>query len=127
MVSKKQVIAGPLKTVRRVLSLSRASRTGDVALLTGQIRLCNEVLMTEYTMQDPTRTVLDDVIATLARAGCVRDDLERTMVWLRDRTDCPVEPLTRSAVIGEFLVDVRCEVKVKVKAKAYRPLVRDAG
>ena len=129
MVQKKKIIGGPLEIGGRVLSLSRAIRAGDFVFLTGQIPMKNSVLMTTGTVQEQTRAILDDITATLATAGCTRDDVVKSMVWLRDRDDFPgfdavygeyfpVEPPTRSAVVSELLVDVRVEVEVV----AYSPL-----
>ena len=85
--------------------------------------------MTEGTIEDQTRAVLDDITATLALAECTRDDVIKAMVWLRDRNDFPgfnmiygeyfpIEPPTRSAVVSDLLVDVRVEVEVV----AYHPI-----
>ena len=128
MARKKQVIGGPLEIGGRVLSLSRAIRAGDFVYLTGQIPMKNGAPMTEGTVEDQTRAVLDDIRATLALAGCGLSDVVKAMVWLRDRADFPgfntvygeyfpVEPPTRSAVVSDLLVDVRVEVEVV----AYRP------
>lgn len=133
MTQKKQVIGGPLEIGGRVLSLSRAIRAGDFVFLTGQIPMRDGVPMTDGSIQDQTRAVLDDITATLAEAGCTRDDVVKAMVWLRERADFPgfneiygtyfpVDPPTRSAVVSDLLVDVRVEVEVV----AYRPLKKDA-
>ena len=132
MVDKKQVIGGPLEIGGRILSLSRAIRAGDFVFLTGQIPMRDGVPLTDGSVQDQTRAVLDDITATLAEAGRTRDDVVKTMVWLRERADFPgfnevygeyfpVEPPTRSAVVSDLLVDARVEVEVM----AYRPLGRD--
>ena len=129
MNKKKQIIGGPLEIGGRVLSLSRAIRAGDFVYLTGQIPMKNGVPMTDGSVEDQTRVVLDDITATLAEAGCVRDDVIKAMVWLRDRSDFagfnavygeyfPIEPPIRSAVVSDLLVDARVEVEVV----AYRPL-----
>jgi 2-iminobutanoate/2-iminopropanoate deaminase len=129
MNKKKQIIGGPLEIGGRVLSLSRAIRAGDFVYLTGQIPMKNGVPMTDGSVEDQTRAVLDDITATLAEAGCVRDDVIKAMVWLRDRSDVagfnavygeyfPIEPPIRSAVVSDLLVDARVEVEVV----AYRPL-----
>ena len=134
MVSKKQVIGGPLEINGRVLSLSRAIRAGDFVFLTGQIPMRDGAPMTDGTVQDQTRAVLDDITGTLAEAGCVREDVVKAMVWLRDRADFPgfnevygeyfpIQPPTRSAVVSDLLVDARVEVEVM----AYRPLTDDAS
>ena len=129
MVNKKQVIGEPLKINGRTLSLSRAIRAGDFVFLTGQIPMRDGAPMTDGTVQEQTRAVLDDITATLSQAGCVRADVVKTMVWLRERADFPgfnevygeyfpVEPPTRSAIVSDLLVDARVEVEVM----AYRPL-----
>ena len=129
MAQKKEVIGGPLEINGRVLSLSRAIRAGDFVFLTGQIPMRDGVPMTDGSIQDQTRAILEDITATLATADCTREDVVKAMVWLRERTDFPgfneiygeyfpVEPPTRSAVVSDLLVDVRVEVEVV----AYRPL-----
>jgi len=129
MDKKKHVIGGLLEIGGRVLSLSRAIRAGDFVFLTGQIPMRGGAPMTDGTVEDQTRAILDDITATLAEAGCTRDDVVKAMVWLRERADFPgfnavyaeyfpVEPPTRSAVVSDLLVDVRVEVEVT----AYRPL-----
>lgn len=127
--SKKQVIGGPLEIGGRVLSLSRAIRAGDFVFLTGQIPMQGGAPMTTGSVEEQTRAVLDDITATLALAGCTRDDVVKAMVWLRDRSDFPGfnavygeyfphDPPTRSAVVSDLLVDARVEVEVM----AYKPL-----
>ncbi len=129
MDGKKQVIGAPLEIGGRVLSLSRAIRAGDFVFLTGQIPMRDGAPMTDGTVEEQTRAVLDDITTTLAEAGCTRDDVVKAMVWLRDRSDFPgfnavygeyfpAEPPTRSAVVSDLLVDTRVEVEVV----AYRPL-----
>ena len=128
-MNKKQIIGGSLEIGGRVLSLSRAIRAGDFVYLTGQIPMRDGAPMTDGSVEDQTRAVLDDITATLELAGCTRDDVIKSMVWLRDRNDFPgfnliygeyfpVEPPTRSAVISDLLVDVRVEVEVI----AYHPI-----
>ena len=128
MTTRKQVIGGPLEIGGRVLTLSRAIRAGDFVFLTGQIPMRDGLPMTDGTVEEQTRAVLDDITDTLAEAGCTRDDVVKAMVWLRDRADFPgfnsvygeyfpIEPPARSAVVTDLLVDVRVEVEVT----AYRP------
>jgi 2-iminobutanoate/2-iminopropanoate deaminase len=89
MVNKKQIIGGPLEIGGRVLSLSKAIRAGDFVFLTGQIPMRDGVPMTDGTVKDQTRAILDDITDTLAEAGCSRDDVVKSMVWLRERADFP--------------------------------------
>ncbi len=128
MSESKQVIGGPLEIGGRVLSLSRAIRAGDFVYLTGQIPMKDGAPMTEGTIEDQTRAVLDDIKATLELAGCTLSDVVKAMVWLRDRADFPgfnaiygeyfpAEPPARSAVVSDLLVDVRVEIEVV----AYHP------
>ncbi|NVK98179.1 MAG: RidA family protein [Ruegeria pomeroyi] len=111
------------------MSLSRAIRAGDFVFLTGQIPMRDGVPITTGSVEEQTRAVLDDITATLALAGCTRDDVVKAMVWLRARSDFPGfnavygeyfphDPPTRSAVVSDLLVDVRVEVEVM----AYKPL-----
>jgi 2-iminobutanoate/2-iminopropanoate deaminase len=127
----KEVIGGPLVIDGRVLSLSRAIRAGDTVYLTGQIPMRDGVVMTWGSVEEQTEAVLDAITATLAEAGCTRDDVVKSMVWLRERADFagfnavygryfPDQPPARSAVVSDLLVDVRVEVEVV----AWRPLDR---
>ena len=129
MAQKKEVIGGPLEIDGRVLSLSRAIRAGDFVFLTGQIPMRDGVPMTDGSIQEQTRAILDDITETLATADCTREDVVKAMVWLRDRVDFPgfneiygdyfpIDPPTRSAIVSDLLVDVKVEVEVV----AYRPL-----
>ncbi|MDW4551551.1 RidA family protein [Defluviimonas sp. D31] len=128
---EKQVIGEPIVINGRRLSLSRAMRAGDFVYLTGQVPMKDGVVMTSGTVEDQTRVVLDEITATLALAGCTRDDVIKAMVWLVDRADFPGfnavygeyfpnEPPTRSAVVSDLLVDVKVEVEVI----AYKPVAR---
>lgn len=129
MVKKKEVIGSPLEINGRVLSLSRAIRAGDFVFLTGQIPMRDGAPMTDGSIQEQTRAVLNDITETLATAECGREDVVKAMVWLRNRADFPgfneiyaeyfpIEPPTRSAIVSDLLVDARVEVEVM----AYRPL-----
>ena len=87
------------------------------------------VPMTDGSIQEQTRAIMDDITETLATADCTRENVVKAMVWLRERADFPgfneiydeyfpIEPPTRSAIVSDLLVDVRVEVEVV----AYRPL-----
>jgi len=130
MANGKQIIGEPLEIGGRVLSLSRAVRAGDFVFLTGQIPMLDGAPMATGSIEDQTHSVLRDIAATLALAGCEMGDVAKSMIWLRDRADFPgfnavyseyfpAEPPARSAVISELLVDVRIEIEVV----AYRPLL----
>jgi len=124
----KQIIGDPLVISGRRLSLSRAVRAGDFVFLTGQVPMQNGAVMTHGSIEDQTRVVLDDITATLALAGCDRNDVVKSMVWLTSRDDFPgfnavyaeyfpEQPPARSAIVNDLLVDVKVEIEVI----AYKP------
>ena len=119
----KQVIGGPVVINGRTLSLSRAVRAGDMVYLTGQVPMRDGAVMTDGSIEDQTRAVLDDIAATLALAGCALEDVVKSMVWLTSRDDFPGfnavyaeyfphAPPARSAVVSDLLVDVKIEIEV---------------
>ena len=127
----KEIIGEPLTINGRRLSLSRAVRAGDTVYLTGQVPMLDGQVMTWGGIEDQTRAVLDEITRTLALAGCTREDVVKTMVWLKDRADFPgfntvygeyfpTDPPARSALVSDFLVDIRVEVEVI----AYSPKAR---
>jgi reactive intermediate/imine deaminase len=124
----KQIIGDPLVINGRRLSLSRVVRAGDFVFLTGQVPMQNGAVMTHGSIEDQTRAVLDDITATLAMAGCDRNDVVKSMVWLNSREDFPgfnavyaeyfpEQPPARSAIVNDLLVDVKVEIEVI----AYKP------
>ena len=124
----KEIIGEPLVINGRKLSLSKAVRAGDFVFLTGQIPMKNGVVVTEGSIEDQTRIVLDEIKNTLTEAGCELQDVVKTMVWLKNRDDFPRfnaiygeyfshEPPARSAIVSDFLVDILVEVEVV----AYNP------
>lgn len=119
----KEIIGEPLIINGRRLSLSKAVRAGDMVYLTGQIPMLDGQVMTCGTIEEQTRAVLDEITVTLKLAGCTRDDVVKAMVWLKDRADFPGfnavygqyfpnDPPARSALVSDFLADVRVEVEV---------------
>ena len=124
----KKIIGDPLIINGRKLSLSKAVRAGDFIYLTGQVPMKNGVVMTEGSIEDQTKVVLDEIKKTLVEAGCDLQDVVKAMVWLKDKDDFPGfnsiygeyfshEPPARSAIVSGFLVDVLVEVEVV----AYKP------
>ena len=88
----------------------------------------NGVVITEGSIEEQTRTVLDEIKNTLTEAGCQLQDVVKAMVWLKNRDDFPGfnsiygeyfshEPPARSAIVSDFLVDVLVEIEVV----AYKP------
>ena len=119
----KEIIGEPLVINGRKLSLSKAVRAGDFVFLTGQIPMKNGIVVTEGSIEDQTRIVLDEIKNTLTEAGCELQDVVKTMVWLKNRDDFPGfneiygeyfphEPPARSAIVSDFLVDILVEVEV---------------
>ena len=118
----KEIIGEPLVIDGRTLSLSRAVRAGGLVFLTGQVPMLDGEVMTWGSIEEQTRVVLDLITETLELAGCSRDDVVKSMVWLRSRDDFagfnevygdyfPDAPPARSALVSDFLVDVRVEVE----------------
>ena len=124
----KEIIGEPLVINGRKLSLSKAVRAGDFVFLTGQIPMKNSIVVTEGSIEDQTRIVLDEIKNTLTEAGCKLQDVVKAMVWLKNKDDFPGfnkiygeyfphEPPARSAIVSDFLVDILVEVEVV----AYNP------
>ena len=129
MTSAKQVIGAPLVIGGRELSLSRAIRAGDFVFVTGQVPMRDGVPMTEGSIEQQTRACIESLREILAEAGCELGDVVKSMVWLKHREDFAgfnavygeyfaAEPPTRSALISDFLIDIR----VEIECVAYRPL-----
>ena len=124
----KEIIGDPLIINGRKLSLSKAVRAGDFVFLTGQVPMKNGAVVTDGSIEEQTRIVLDEIKSTLTEAGCELQDVVKSMVWLKNRDDFPVfnaiygeyfphEPPARSAIVSDFLVDILVEVEVV----AYKP------
>ena len=124
----KKIIGDPLIINGRKLSLSKAVRAGDFVYLTGQVPMKNGVVITEGTIEEQTRIVLDEIKKTLLEARCELQDVIKAMVWLKNREDFPGfnsiygeyfdhDPPARSAVVSDLLVDALVEVEVV----AYKP------
>lgn len=123
MAREKEIIGGDLVIGGRTLTLSKAVRAGDMIYVTGQVPFKDGEVMTDGSVEDQTRAVLDQTREILAEAGCDLDKVVKAMVWLRDRADFPGfntvygeyfpnDPPARSAVVSELLVDARVEVEV---------------
>lgn len=128
MSSKKEIIGGPVFIGGRQLSLSKAVRAGDLVFLTGQVPLRDGAPMTDGTIEEQTRVVLELIHDTLREADCELDDVVKSMVWLQRREDFPgfnqvygeyfpEGPPARSALVSEFLVDV----KIEIECIAFKP------
>lgn len=126
--TKKTIIGKPLIINGRQLSLSRAVRAGDFVFLTGQVPMQNGQVMTNGNIEEQTRACLDSIHETLIEAGCSLQDIVKSMVWLKSRDDFPgfdsvyaeyfpEGPPARSALVSDFLVDIR----VEIECVAYHP------
>ena len=124
----KKIIGDPLIINGRKLSLSKAIRAGDFVYLTGQVPMKNGVVITEGSIEEQTRIVLDEIKNTLIEAGCELQEVIKAIVWLKNKEDFPGfnsiygeyfdhDPPARSAVVSDLLVDVLVEVEVV----AYKP------
>ena len=127
--SQKYVIGEPLVINGRQLSLSRAVRAGDFVFLTGQVPMENGAVMTTGSIEDQTRACLERISETLSEAGCQLSDVVKSMVWIKSREDFPgfdsvyaeffpQGPPARSALVSDFLVDIR----VEIECIAFHPL-----
>ena len=126
--TKKTIIGKPLIINGRQLSLSRAVRAGDFVFLTGQVPMQDGQVMTNGSIEEQTRACLDNIHETLIEAGCSLQDIVKSMVWLKSREDFPgfdsvyaeyfpEGPPARSALVSDFLVDIR----VEIECVAYHP------
>ena len=126
--TKKTIIGKPLIINGRQLSLSRGVRAGDFVFLTGQVPMQNGQVMTNGNIEEQTRACLDSIHDTLIEAGCSLQDIVKSMVWLKSRDDFPgfdsvyaeyfpEGPPARSALVSDFLVDIR----VEIECVAYHP------
>jgi len=126
--TKKTIIGKPLVINGRQLSLSRGVRAGDFVFLTGQVPMQNGQVMTNGNIEEQTRACLDSIHDTLIEAGCSLQDIVKSMVWLKSRDDFPgfdsvyaeyfpEGPPARSALVSDFLVDIR----VEIECVAYHP------
>ena len=124
----KEIIGAPLVIGGRRLSLSRAVRAGDLVFLTGQVPMRDGAPMTPGTIEEQTRVAIELIGETLQEAGCTFSDVVKSMVWLKSRDDFPGfnavygeyfpdGPPARSALVSDFLVDVR----VEIECIAYKP------
>ena len=118
----KEIIGGPIVIGGRELTLSKAVRAGDFVFLTGQVPMQDGSPMTSGSIEEQTRACLEDISSTLAESSCELTDVVKSMVWLKSRADFPGfnavygeyfpdGPPARSALVSDFLVDVRVEIE----------------
>ena len=125
----KEIIGGPVVIDGRELSLSKAVRAGDLIFLTGQIPMKEGTPMTGGSIEEQTRACIELIRETLREANCELSDVVKSMVWLKSREDFPgfnavygeyfpKGPPARSALVSDFLVDV----KVEIECIAFKPM-----
>lgn len=125
----KQVYGPPLVINGRTLSLSRIVRAGDFLFLTGQVPMRDGQVMTDGTIEEQTRVVIEEIREALALADATLGSIVKSTVYLRDRASFPGfnsvyaeyfpdAPPARTAIVTEFLVDILVELDVV----AYHPL-----
>ena len=118
----KTIIGDPIVINGRALSLSRAVRAGDMLYLTGQIPMKDGAPMTDGSIEEQTRSCIENIRETLVLAGCDLGDVVKTTVWLKDRKDFAGfndtygeyfqhEPPARTGLVCDFLVDIRVEIE----------------
>ena len=84
--------------------------------------------MTNGSIEEQTRACLNSMHETLIDAGGSLQDIVKSMVWLKSREDFPgfdsvyaeyfpEGPPARSALVSDFLVDIR----VEIECVAYHP------
>ena len=112
----------PLLINGRELSLSRVVRAGDFLFLTGQIPMQDGLPMVEGSIEEQTRNCIEHIQTTLEQCQCTLANVVKTMVWLKHREDFPGFDATyreffaanqpaRSALVSEFLVDIKVEIE----------------
>ena len=125
----KEIIGGPIVIDGRKLSLSKAVRAGDLIFLTGQVPMKDGAPMTEGSIEEQTRVCIELIRETLREADCDLTDIVKSMVWLKSREDFPgfnavygeyfpEGPPARSALVSEFLIDI----KVEIECIAFKPV-----
>ena len=68
----KKIIGDPLIINGRKLSLSKAVRAGDFVYLTGQVPMKDGMVITEGTIEEQTRIVLDEIKNNLIKSNIIK-------------------------------------------------------
>ena len=77
-MTNKEIIGDPMIINGRKLSLSRAVRAGDYLFLTGQVPMVDDKVMTDGTIEEQTKVVLNEIHSTLVQAGCNLSHIVKT-------------------------------------------------
>ena len=121
-MNNKKIIGEPLVIDGRTLSLSRAVQAGDLIFLTGQITMQDGAPMTDGSIEEQTRSCIENIRETLRQAGRDLEDVVKTTVWLKDKNDFPGfnaiygeyfpnDPPARTGLVSNFLVDIKVEIE----------------
>lgn len=108
--------------------LSPAVRAGDYVFVSGQVPVVDGRIV-EGGIGEQTKTVLENVSAVLAQAGCQLSDVVKTTAWLKRAEDFaqfnaayepffPKNPPARSTAESRLMIDIL----VEIEAVAYKPL-----
>jgi 2-iminobutanoate/2-iminopropanoate deaminase len=106
-----------------------AVRAGDFVFVSGQLPFGADGSMVTGGIEVQTKTVLENIKSTLAKAGCTLEDIVKNTIWLADTRDFvgfnkayaeffPKEPPARATVRADLMLDARIEIE----SLAYKPL-----
>lgn len=109
--------------------LSPAVRAGDFVFVSGQVPVDADGQIVAGGISSETHAVIANLTACLEMAGCTLDDVVKTTVWLRDRSDFatfnsayaehfPNNPPARSTAESRLMIDIA----VEIEAVAYKPV-----
>ena len=110
------------------MPLSKAVRAGDWVFVSGQTAIDQYGAVSQGSIEDQTRQVLEGIKKVLEEAGCKLEDVVKTTVWLADTRDFwnfnriygeffPKNPPARSTLRSDLMLDA----KVEIEAVAYKP------
>ena len=112
----------------RTLPRSLATKAGGFVFVGGQVARDETGNLVAGGIEAQTRQTMKNVVQALALAGCVLEDVVKTMVWLDDARDFdefnrvyseffPGNRPTRSTIEARNMVNT----KVEIEAIAYKP------
>lgn len=110
------------------MPLSKAVRAGDWVFVSGQTAIDQYGAVSQGSIEDQTRQVLEGIKKVLEEAGCNLEDVVKTTVWLEDTRDFwnfnriygeyfTKNPPARSTLRSDLMLDA----KVEIEAVAYKP------
>ena len=110
------------------MPLSKAVRAGDWVFVSGQTAIDQYGAVSQGSIEDQTRQVLEGIKKVLEEADCNLEDVVKTTVWLADTRDFwnfnriygeyfTKNPPARSTLRSDLMLDA----KVEIEAVAYKP------